>query len=111
MGSKISNTEWGLVIGALAMVDVFQIILDMVAIGIAANRIIDLGVAAALPLYLTLRGYKLDTRTIMLVGGSFIGEEIPVLDAAPFWTFDGWKIWGWDKQRKAQDAVGLEESA
>jgi len=87
MGSKMSNIEWWLLIGALAMTDVVQLVLDAVAIGLAANRIIDLSIVMALPLYLTLRGFKLDAKVLLLIGGSFLAEEIPVVDAAPFWTW------------------------
>ncbi len=111
MGSKISNAEWGLILGAAAMVDLGQLVLDIMAIGLAANRIIDLGVVATLPLYLTLRGFKLDTQVLLLIGGSFLAEEVPVLDVAPFWTFDVWRLWQIDKKRKAQDALNLQQAA
>ena len=109
MGSKMSNIEWWLLIGALAMTDVVQLVLDAVTIGLAANRIIDLSVVMSLPLYLTLRGFKLDAKVLLLIGGSFLAEEIPIVDAAPFWTFDGWRLMNIDKQRKLEDHMKLEE--
>ncbi|MES2213826.1 MAG: hypothetical protein V4465_00320 [Patescibacteria group bacterium] len=102
MGSKISNAEWGLLVGALATIDLAQVVLDVFAIGLVANRIIDLTVVMALPLYLTFRGFKLDTETMLLIGGSFLAEEIPVVDAAPFWSLVGWRLWQIDKRRKAE---------
>ena len=101
LGSRMSNFEWWLLIGALASIDLGQIILDFFAIGLAANRVIDLVVAMAMPLYLTLRGYKMDMKTVLLIGVSLIAEEIPLLDAAPFWTFDGWRLYKLDKERKS----------
>ena len=47
-GSKISNTEWGLVIGALFVIDLIQIGLDLLAqVGVILNRFIDVFVGCA----------------------------------------------------------------
>lgn len=89
--SKISLTEWGLVIGALAVVDVIQFALDLFfEVGVIVNRFIDIFVGLSLWLYLKLRG-KNSTNSKRLVGVliTFIGEEIPDVDALPFWTLDG----------------------
>lgn len=100
-GSRMSKFEWGLFIASLAMIDLIQVVLDFFAIGLAANRIIDLTVVMAMPLVLVLRGFKLDAQVLLLIGGSFLAEEIPVVDAAPFWTFDGWRLYKIDMERKA----------
>lgn len=100
MGSKISNTEWGLVIGALLAIDVFQFILDMFVIGVVANRFIDMGVGMILPFYLKIRGVKLDKKKIGGMVGAFFLEMVPGLDALPLWSLDGVMNMVWDKADK-----------
>jgi len=100
-GSKISSAEWWLVIGALAFVDLVQIVLDLFAgIGAVVNRFIDIVVGMALPLYCHIRGVNLDTKRIVSMVASFFGEEIPVVDALPLWTLDGLLLMTWDKADK-----------
>lgn len=89
-GHHISNTEWGLVIGALALVDLAQIVLDIFAIGLVTNRLIDILIGGFLVLYTKLRCKNIGFgKTIMRTALTFIGEEIPVVDALPLWTLDG----------------------
>ena len=99
-GSKISNFEWGLVIGSLAVVDIVQFVLDMFIIGLVANRLIDIVVGMALPLYLKLRGVKLDFKKVGGMLGAFILEQTPGLDALPLWSLDGVMNMVWDKADK-----------
>jgi hypothetical protein len=89
MGSKISNTEWWLVISFLGLIDVIQIILDVLLIGVIANRVIDLVIGMALPFYMKIRGVKMDSKKIGGMIGTFIFEQIPGLDALPLWSLDG----------------------
>jgi hypothetical protein len=58
-GSRIGNTEWGLVIGAAVVLDIGQWVLDILLIGVALNPLIDISVGMALPLYFHIRGVKL----------------------------------------------------
>jgi hypothetical protein len=99
-GSKISNTEWGLVIGALMWVDLIQFFLDGFAIGIIANRFIDIVVGMSLAFYFWIRKVKMDQKKVLTLIGSFIGEEIPGLDALPLWSADGIVTMMWDKADK-----------
>jgi hypothetical protein len=94
--SKIGKTEWWILIAIAALVDVAQIALDFLAIGVIVNRYIDIFVAMAAPFYLAIRGVPMDVRTLMLFGASFVAEEIPLADIAPAWTFDIWKIKQWN---------------
>lgn len=89
MGSKISNIEWSFIIGTLIVIDLIQIILDVLIIGLVANRIIDLCVGIALPFYLKIRGVKLDSKKIIGMVGAFLFEQVPGLDALPLWSLDG----------------------
>jgi uncharacterized membrane protein len=95
--SKTNGGEWIMVILALAIVDVAQVILDLFAIGVAVNRFIDIIVALTLALYLFLRGELSDPdtriRIIAILIISFGLEEVPILDAAPFWTGDALYFW------------------
>jgi len=90
--SKISNTEWGLVIGALLMVDLVQIVLEWLVIGLAINPFVDIFVGMSLGLYLHLRGQSLaDPKRIIGLVATFLGEQVPGVDAIglPLWTLDG----------------------
>ncbi len=87
-GSRISNFEWGLVTGAALVVDAVQVFLNMFAIGIIANRGIDIVVGMVLPLYFYLRGVKLDSKKVFSWIGSFLLEEIPIVDSLPLWSGD-----------------------
>jgi hypothetical protein len=100
LGSKISNTEWWFVLGAAAFTDVLQLILDFFAIGLALNRYIDVCIGAGLPLYLHMRGYKFDSKDWMWLAVTFLGEEIPGIDAAPLWCLDVWRCRKADIMRK-----------
>lgn len=102
---RISEIEWGLLLGAVALVDLTQIILDIFVIGVGVNRFIDIAVGMTLTLYVLLRGIG-EPRMYLLLGVSFVGEEIPLLDAAPFWSFDVWKIRSWVNERYNQEQEG-----
>ncbi len=100
MGSKISNTEWGLVIGALLVVDGVQALLNFFAVGVLVNRFINIFVGMMIPLYLKLRGVKLDTKKIGSMIGGFGLEMIPVFDFLPVWTAIGVRNMMLDKADK-----------
>ena len=89
-GSKISNVEWGLVIGALFTIDLLQIILEWLVIGLAINWIIDIFVGMSFALYLQLRGQSLaNPKRLFSLIGTFVGELIPAVDELPLWGLDG----------------------
>jgi hypothetical protein len=88
--SKISTFEWGLVIGVLILIDIIQIILDLVAVGVAINRIIDVIVGLTFSFYLQMRGEKMaDPRRLFALIATFGLEFVPVVDALPLWSLDG----------------------
>ncbi|MDB5254099.1 MAG: hypothetical protein JWL80_165 [Parcubacteria group bacterium] len=111
MGSKMSNMEWGLTIGALAMIDLVQFALDIFVIGVAANRFIDIGVGMTLPFYLRMRGVKMDGKKVGSMLGAFLIEQIPVLDALPLWCADGVFMYMMDKKDKLgeSDSKNVQE--
>ena len=96
-GSKISNFEWWLVVGATFCIDLIQIILDFFAVGVIVNRLIDIAVGMTLGFYFWIRGVKMDSKKIFAWIGTFVGEEIPGIDALPFWTGDVLLTMAWDK--------------
>lgn len=110
--SKVSTFEWGIVIGLLIVTDIAQIILDFFAIGVVVNREIDFVVAFGLVFYLLIRGELSDpktrTRAIAIIVASFIAEEVPFLDLAPFWFGDG--IYLWNLSRKRNKAAEAKEA-
>lgn len=106
MASRVSNTEWGLLIGAAGMVDLFQLVLDVLGqIGVLANRFIDIAMGMALPFYLHMRGVKLDSKKVASMAVSFLLEEVPEVDALPLWCADVIAIMFWDKADQALEKV------
>ena len=88
--SKISNVEWGLVIGALLTIDLVQLLLEWLVIGLVLNPFIDIFVGMSFALYLQLRGQSLaNPKRLLGLIGSFVGELIPVVDELPLWGLDG----------------------
>ena len=88
--SKISNTEWSLVIGALLMIDLAQMVLEWLVIGLVINPFIDIFVGMSLALYLQLRGQSLaNPKRLFGLIGTFVGELIPLVDELPLWCLDG----------------------
>ncbi len=88
--SKISNTEWGLVIGALLMIDLTQMVLEWLLIGLVINPFIDIFVGMSLALYLQLRGQSLaNPKRVGGLIGTFFLELIPVVEELPLWCLDG----------------------
>lgn len=108
MGSKISKTEWGLVIGAALMVDIFQLLLDLVLIGPFVNGAIDICMGAVLALYFKIRGVKMDSKKVWGMLGTFLLEMIPIIDALPLWSLDVCMTMVWDSRdkKKARQASG-----
>jgi hypothetical protein len=100
MGSKISNTEWGLVIGAALMVDIMQILLNLMLIGPLINGAIDVGVGATLAFYFRIRGVKMDSKKIWGMTGTFLLEFIPIIDSLPLWCLDVVLTMVWDNRDK-----------
>ncbi len=87
--SKISNTEWWLVIGALATADLTMILLDFTGIGEFIDPFIDSFIAMAFPFYLHMRGQdmKNNKRIASIVATWLIGlVSDGVFD---FWFLDG----------------------
>lgn len=92
--SKISNTEWGLVISALFLIDLIQIIIEWLmswwGVGIILNWIIDVIVGMSFAFYLQMRGQSLaDPKRMFGLIGTFVAELIPVIDELPLWGMDG----------------------
>lgn len=112
-GSKISNLEWGMVISLLAIVDTIQIGLDLLAqVGVLVNRFIDIVVAMAWPTYLKLRGVKLNAPRVISIIAAFFFEEIPDVDALPFWTADGIVMLASIKaEEKIKEETGIDVGA
>jgi hypothetical protein len=72
------------------VIDTIQLILDLFGIGVLANRIIDVAVACILLFWFYMIDPALLTnmKIVGSVGAALIGEEIPVVDAFPFWAGD-----------------------
>jgi hypothetical protein len=56
--SKISNFEWGILIGAALILDIFQLVLDSFGGGIFINPPLDIFIGIALQQYFKRRGVK-----------------------------------------------------
>ena len=115
-GSDISNTEWGMVISLLGIVDLIQIILNLaLQIGVIVNRFIDIAVGLAWLTYLYLRGVNLKSvKTVGSIILTFFLEEIPDVDALPLWVADGVFVFSVTKAEKELEkaaAVGVAVAA
>lgn len=92
---KISNLEWGLIIGALLVVDLTQILIEWALIWVAfasvvINFCIDLAVGMSLAFYLQLRGQSMASpKRLFGLLGTFGLEMIPGVDELPLWCLDG----------------------
>lgn len=88
---KISNTEWGLLIGFTLVVDIGEFCLDLLfEIGLVVNPFIDIAMGMALPFYFRIiKGLKFDTKRILTLIGGFVGSELETgADVIPLWTLD-----------------------
>lgn len=86
MGSKISNTEWGLVIGFILTIEAVQALLDFFFIGPFVNPFITTFLLGAFPFYLKLRGVKFDKEIAGIIAGGLVIKLIPFVDALPIVT-------------------------
>lgn len=88
--SKISNVEWGLVIGALFTMDAIEALLDWMFIGFFLNPFLDLLVGMSLALYLQLRGESLSNpKRLFGLLSTFGFEVFPFVSEFPLWGFYG----------------------
>ena len=76
------------------MVDLTQVVLDIMLIGIIVNRITDIVVGGIFFVYAHSKGltFREDWKIYCSIAGTVIGESIPELDMAPLFTIDAWKI-------------------
>lgn len=105
--SRISSFEWWILLGFVVFIDLLQIVLDVLTIGLVINRL-DIIIGGSIIFYMMWREYKLDAGDWVLMGASVIGEEIPILDAAPFWTLDIWRFRQKDLARKTAEEMDAE---
>jgi hypothetical protein len=109
-GSKISNMEWGLLIGVGITIDVLQFILNILVGGLIMNRFITAFVSMCLAFYYFLRGVRMDSKKTLGLIGSFILEEVPVVDSLPGITGNIVMTMLWDKADKKLAENHLTES-
>jgi|SRR5581483_8625343 len=93
--SKISNTEWGLVIAALFVIDGIQWLLIFFAIGFFLNEFIELFTAMSFTLYLWMRG-EMDWQRMIAQIVAYLGGAATD-GAAPLWGLDGIYQMLWSK--------------
>ncbi|KKT45276.1 MAG: hypothetical protein UW34_C0001G0035 [Parcubacteria group bacterium GW2011_GWA2_44_15] len=105
-GSNISNTEWGMVISLLFVIDGIQFALNWIGIpfiatlGTIANRFISFVTGLAWLTYLNLRGVSLMGLKLTSSILTFLFEEIPSIDALPLWGINGLYVMGLVKAEK-----------
>jgi hypothetical protein len=98
--NRMTNFDWGLLIGIAASLDLAQIILDFWVIGVVVNRFIDLFFGMTLSFVLWIKGVKMDSKKIVALACAFVGEMIPVVDSLPLWTADVFLIMSYEKVGK-----------
>ncbi len=92
--SKISNIEWGLVIGVLFTFDLVQIVIEWLLgwliIGVVINFLLDIFIGMCFGMYLQLRGQSLaNPKRLAGLLGTFFAEMIPLVQELPLWSLDG----------------------
>jgi len=97
--------EWGLLIGALALIDLVQAGLDLFAIGVVINRLVDIFVALCLLFIFWIKGIR-GARIYGSVAAGFGLEFIPGVDVLPLWTLDGIFAFSQDKIAKKLGGLG-----
>ncbi len=85
----MSKKEWKILGIIIAMIDLLQFILDMFAVGVVVNEIIDVVVGFSLPLYFQIRGVSMfNPKRAGAFLATLVGEAIPIANALPLWTLD-----------------------
>lgn len=104
----ITNLGWFFLFCFVITVDILQIVLDLAfGAGVLVNRILDIGVAFALLLIFYLKDAPLTQAQYISICSAFIGEQIPVLDALPMWTFDVFYIFASLKKEEISEKLGV----
>ena len=106
----MSNTEWGFLIGALALMDLIQAALDLFAIGVVVNRFIDVIVGLSLIVILWIKGIR-GARIYGSIAAAFGLEFIPLVDVLPLWTLDGLYAFSQDKIANRSGGLGKVSTA
>lgn len=93
MAKKIGGMEKGMMYALTGGCDALQFILDIPPItpaGAAINRFLDIAMGIVLGIYFIFRGRGkgIGIKTFLMLVLAFILEEIPIIDALPFWTLD-----------------------
>ena len=92
MPPVVSRMERILMYILIGSVDLIQIILGFFVVTEVANHIIDIGVGALLLIY-AIKRKLLTTHKAMVIAAVFVGEQIPFVNALPFWTYDLYNLY------------------
>ncbi len=77
----------------IGSIDLLQLIFSFFVVTEIANHVIDIIVGALLTLYAFKRGL-LTAKKGLVIGATFIAEQIPFVNALPFWTYDLYNLYG-----------------
>ena len=102
--SKINNTEWGLFIGFLILVDIIQVVLEWVTLALSSvfvNPYIDIFLTMSIPFYMYLRGENMaDPKRLLGLLGGLLGELTPGVDEFPLWSLYGLYLFSLSKSNR-----------
>lgn len=87
MAKYIGKGERRIVYGLAGLTDAIQIALSVFVISEIINHIIDIIVGIAILVYGSIRKIW-TTNKILVLLAYFIGEQIPFINALPFWVLD-----------------------
>jgi len=83
----MTKTEWAILIGIVLFIDIVQAIASALALGIIANRFVNIAIGILLPYYLHMKGIDMiDFKKIVFMFVAFGGEELIIGDFLPLWT-------------------------
>jgi hypothetical protein len=102
----LSNTEWGLIVGFLAMIDLTMFLLDFTGIGEFVDPFADTFIAMAFPFYMHMRGQ--DMTNNKRVAGAIITWLTALFSDGflDFWFVDA--LYYWSLDRAAEELEKLE---
>lgn len=102
----MSKQKWVAFYAAVIFIDILQVLLDLLAIGVIINRGIDIVVFFLLPFSLHLAGVNMtDPKKIASMLGAGTLEMLPGLDALPLWTLDLVVIHAFSKGKEVFEKV------
>jgi len=104
----ITNLGWFFLFAFSLATDATQAALNFFfGAGVIVNRVIDVGFGFAILLIFYLKDVTLTPVQYGSIAAAFVGEQIPAIDTAPFWTIDMIYIFASIKGQEIAEKAGV----